>query len=83
VPVKSVEQQSLQGVLRIRTQWQTARVARINGIRSLLAAHGYVMARGARTILRRVTALLDDSASCLCQPVVVRQNRIARASRLI
>ena len=71
VPVKSVEQQSLQAVLRIRTQWQTTRVARINGIRSLLAEHGYVMARGARTILRRVTALLDDSASGLSEPLRV------------
>lgn len=61
---------SLQAVLRFRTQWQT-RVARINGIRSLLAEHGHVMVRGARTILRRVTTLLDDSATGLSEPLRV------------
>jgi transposase len=63
--VKSVEQQSLQAVHRIRTQWQTTRVARINGVRGLLAEHGYVLPRGARTILRRVIALLDDAETRL------------------
>ena len=37
VPVKTVEQQTLQAIHRVRTQWQTARVARINAMRGLLA----------------------------------------------
>jgi transposase len=34
VPVKTIEQQTLQAVHRVRTQWQTARVARINAMRA-------------------------------------------------
>ncbi len=75
VPVKSVEQQSLQAVHRIRTQWQTTRVARINGIRGLLAEHGYVLARGARTVLSRVTTLLADPETTL--PAMLRQSLTA------
>jgi transposase len=37
----------------------------------LLAEHGYVLARGARTILRRVTTLADDSAACVSEPLRV------------
>lgn len=32
VPVKTVEQQTLQAIHRVRTQWQTARVARRSGL---------------------------------------------------
>lgn len=35
VPVKSVEQQALQALHRVRTQWQAARTARINVVRGL------------------------------------------------
>lgn len=75
VPVKSVEQQSLQAVHRIRTQWQTTRVARLNGIRGLLAEHGYVLARGARTVLSGVTTLLADAETTL--PAILRQSLTA------
>src|SRR5688572_14057299 len=48
VPVKTVEQQTLQAIHRVRTQWQTARVARINAMRGLLAEQGHasLAARG-------------------------------------
>ena len=70
VPVKTIEQQTLQAVHRVRTQWQTARVARINAIRGLLREHGYAIPVGARTVLQRVTAILDDGAAEL--PAVLR-----------
>jgi transposase len=60
VPVKTVEQQTLQAIHRVRTQWQTARVARINAIRGLLAEQGHAIPVGARTVLRRVTTILSD-----------------------
>ena len=41
VPVKSVEQQALQALHRVRTQWQTTRTARINVMRGLLREQGY------------------------------------------
>jgi len=61
VPVKTVEQQTVQALHRIRTQWQTTRVARINALRGLLLEQGHGLPVGARTVLRRVTALLEDS----------------------
>lgn len=40
VPVKTVEQQTLQALHRVRTQWQAARTARINVVRGLLREQG-------------------------------------------
>jgi transposase len=71
VPVKTVEQQTLQAIHRVRTQWQTARVARINAIRGLLAEQGHAIPVGARTVLRRVTAILSDPDAAV--PEVLRQ----------
>lgn len=71
VPVKTVEQQTLQAIHRVRTQWQTARVARINAIRGLLAEHGHAIPVGARTVLRRVTAIINDRDAAV--PDVLRQ----------
>ena len=71
VPVKTVEQQTLQAIHRVRTQWQTARVARINTMRGLLAEHGHAIPVGARTVLRRVTSILADGDAAL--PDVLRQ----------
>jgi transposase len=71
VPVKTVEQQTLQAIHRVRTQWQTARVARINAIRGLLAEQGHAIPKGARTVLRRVTAILSDPDAAV--PEVLRQ----------
>jgi transposase len=70
VPVKTVEQQTVQALHRVRTQWQTARVARINTVRGLLREHGHSIPVGARTVLRRVTAILEDPATVL--PEVLR-----------
>jgi hypothetical protein len=41
VPVKTVEQQTVQALHLVRTRWQTARVTRINMLRGLLHQHGY------------------------------------------
>ena len=61
VPVKTSEQQGLLALHRIRTQWQTARVARINTMRALLREHGHAIPVGARTVVGRVTAILEDA----------------------
>ena len=54
VPVKTVEQQTLQALHRVRTQWQAARTARINVVRGLLREQGLPVPVGARTVLARV-----------------------------
>ena len=61
VPVKTVEQQTLQALHRVRTQWQAARTARINVVRGLLREQGLPVPVGARTVLARVAAILEDA----------------------
>jgi len=60
VPVKTIEQQTLQAIHRVRTQWQTARTARINVLRGLLREQGVPVRIGARTLVTRVAAVLAD-----------------------
>jgi transposase len=80
VPVKTVEQQTLQAMHRVRTQWQTARVARINAIRGLLAEQSHAIPKGARTVLHRVTAILSDPDVTVpdvrsCRILLLRERR--------
>jgi transposase len=70
VPVKTVEQQTLQVLHRVRTQWQAARTARINAMRGILREHGFAISVGATTALRRIPALLEDATIAL--PDLVR-----------
>ena len=62
VPVKTLEQQTLQGLHRVRTQWQTARTARINVLRGLLREHGLPVPVGGRTVVARVSAIVADTS---------------------
>jgi transposase len=70
VPVKTVEQQALQTLHRVRTQWQAARTARINVMRGVLREHGLPIGVGARVALTRITAMLEDAD--LAVPDLVR-----------
>ncbi len=65
VPVKTVEQQTLQALHRVRTQWQAARTARINVVRGLLREQGLPVPVGARTVLARVAGILEDAEVAL------------------
>jgi transposase len=60
VPVKTVEQQAVQGLHRIRAQWQATRTARVNGLRGLLREQGVTLRLGVATVRREVPQLLDD-----------------------
>jgi transposase len=63
VGVKTVTQQEVLALHRMRAQWMTTRTARLNAMRGLLLEHGIAVACGARTIVRQVGILLagDDS----------------------
>jgi transposase len=63
VPVKTVEQQTLQALHRVRTQWQSTRTARIDVQRGLLREHGVAVPAGARTLVTRVAGLLADGTT--------------------
>jgi transposase len=71
VPVKTVEQQTLQVLHRVRTQWQTARTARINAMRGILREHGFPIGVGAPTALKSIPGLLEDATIAL--PDLVRR----------
>jgi transposase len=70
VPVKTLEQQAMQTVHRVRAQWQATRIARINIIRAICREYGAPLARGPVAFRRRVTALLDEPTVVI--PTVLR-----------
>jgi transposase len=61
VPVKTVAQQELLALHRVRAQWIATRTARINALRGLLQEHGVVLPRGARTAVAAVPTLVEDA----------------------
>ncbi len=63
VPIKTVDQQVLVGLHRIRQQWQTTRTARINLLRGLLREHGVFFPIGAKSFLRHVSVLMLDAST--------------------
>ena len=59
VPVKTVEQQTLQGLHRVRQQWMKTRTGRINLVRALLREQGHELPTGPAGLRRRVTVLME------------------------
>jgi transposase len=60
VPVKSLTQQALVGVHRVREQWMTTRTARINVLRGLLREQGVLLPASARGALQAMPSVLAD-----------------------
>ncbi len=71
VPIKSVEQQSVLSLHRVRQGFVKARTAQANQIRGLLGEMGLVIPKGIRFIAQRVPALLEDASNEL--PLAFRQ----------
>lgn len=65
VPVKSVPQQALASLHRLRSAWLSARTARLNTLRGLLREFGLTIPVGARNVLPRLTLLLGDAEAPL------------------
>ncbi|HEY9094520.1 MAG TPA: transposase, partial [Hydrogenophaga sp.] len=63
VRVKSVEQQALQGLHRVRSLWMGTRTSRINALRGLLREFGIAIPVGARTGLEASSRVLADPGS--------------------
>jgi transposase len=63
VPVKSVEQQSMLCVHRLREGLKAERTACINRIRGLLAEFGVVYAQGAEALQRVLSELIEDAGN--------------------
>ena len=62
VPVRSVEQQQIQQLHRIREQWKRTRTQRINGLRGFLRELGFAIPEGAITAQKRARQILEDDA---------------------
>lgn len=60
VAIKSVDQQALVGLHRLRAAWVATRTARINTLRGLLRELGETIPAGARNVVPQVCALLCD-----------------------
>jgi transposase len=61
VPVKSVAQQDLQALHRVRSELVRARTAKANQIRGLLGEYGIVLAQGMTQLRRALPQLLDEA----------------------
>jgi transposase len=71
VPIKSVEQQAILCVHRVRQGFVKARTAQANQIRGLLGEFGLIIPQGISHIAERVPSLLEDASNEL--PAALRQ----------
>jgi transposase len=71
VPIKSIEQQAVLSLHRVRQGFVKARTAQANQIRGLLGEFGLVIAKGIANVTQRVPELLEDASNEL--PVTFRQ----------
>ena len=65
VPLKSVAQQTLTSLHRLRSAWMATRTARINTVRGLLRELGLTIPLGARKVVPLVMSLLADPDSAV------------------
>jgi len=65
VPVKSINQQALSALHRLRSAWVAARTGRINTVRGLLREFGIAIPLGANRVIPILQALLEDADSGL------------------
>ena len=70
VRIKSVEQQALQGLHRIRSLWMSTRTSRINALRGFCREFGLAVPTGARTGVEAMSRALVDSESAI--PLLIR-----------
>jgi transposase len=65
VPLKTVDQQALAVLHRLRSAWLASRTARINTVRGLLREFGIMIPLGAKRVVPKVQELLADADSGL------------------
>ena len=65
VPIKTDVQLTIQAMHRVRSLYIKQRTARMNMMRGLLAECGIVMAKGQAYLMKKLTALLDDTCEQL------------------
>ena len=68
VPIKSIEQQAILSVHRVRQGFVKARTAQANQIRGLLGEFGLVIPQGIINVAKRVPEILEDASNELPVP---------------
>lgn len=63
VPIKSVQQQTLTMLHRLRSGWLAEKVARLNALRGLLRELGLFIPVGAKNVVPHVWAFIEDAES--------------------
>ena len=92
VPIKSIAQQSLALLHRLRSGWMRSRTARLNTLRGILRELGETIPVGATKVVPRVWSLLEDANSVvpealrpflaeLCTEIRDAERRIDQVSR--
>jgi transposase len=71
VPIKSIEQQAILSIHRVRQSFVKARTAQGNQIRGLLGEFGLIIPQGIGHIFERVPAMLEDASNEL--PMALRR----------
>ena len=61
VPIKTVEQQNIQALHRIRTELVRQRTAKVNQIRGLLGEYGIVARQGVAALRKALPEILEDA----------------------
>src|SRR3990170_3122927 len=70
VPVKTIEQQAIASLHRLRSTWVATRTARLNTLRGLLREFGVFIPVGAREVRPRVRLLLEEPTATV--PIALR-----------
>lgn len=65
IPVKSVEQQSIAFLHRLRAGWIKTRTSRLNALRGILRELGVTIPEGASRVLAAVSEALSDEGGCV------------------
>ena len=82
VPIKTVPQQILTSLHRMRSSWMAERTARINCVRGLLRELGMFIPVGARQVVPAVWALIEDADSELPDGLrEVSPSRVGKSAR--
>ena len=63
VPSKSIEQQDIQSMHRIRSQCVARRTAQANQIRGLLMEYGVIIPKGISSVRKEIPSILEDASN--------------------
>jgi len=80
VPVKTIEQQAIASLHRLRSTWLATRTARLNTLRGLLREFGVFIPVGAHHVVPRLRELLGESTDTV--PLAVRGTLAAACAEL-